>query len=79
MKIETSTIWWIISFAISTMLMGICFMGLAVISNLNETANMYLTRGEWGVGLAIAGIIALCVQMILMLIIFEIASREDGK
>lgn len=77
MKIDQSTIWWIIAFSISTMLIGITLMGSAVISNLGETAKMYPIRGELGVGLAIAGIIALSIQMILMLIIFEIASRTD--
>ena len=77
MKIDQSTVWWIITFAISTILMIICFAVFAVICNLDETANMYPIRGEIGIGLVITGFVSLGVQMILTLIVFQIASGAE--
>ena len=79
MKTDKSTLWWIICFAISVMLMVICYAIFTMVCNLDEKARMFPIRGEIGIGLVITGLIAVGVQIILTLIVFQIAAGVDDK
>lgn len=79
MKIDMSTVWWIISFSISIVLLFSSIIGLGLFANMSETAKMYDMRSEWSIALVVVGMVAFCIMLILVMIIYTIASREDGK
>ena len=79
MKIDMSTVWWIMSFSISIVLIWSSIVGLALFANMSETAKMYDVRGEWAAGLVVMGMIASCILLMLVFIIYTIASRDEAE